>query len=271
MGVIYIDLLIIINLYITFFLLKAAAAFLHLKISNRRILAGSLAGGLSSLIILLPPLPILLNGVAKTAAGFAIVLIVFGYKSRYEYLKNSLIFIIINIIFAGVTLLLWFFAAPLGMEYNNGSVYFDISFVALIVTTAAAYLLIRVLRYILDVKNAGERNYAISVSAGGNTVTFNALADTGNMLTDYFSGLPVIICPGAVSELFAEHEKRGVPPRFLPYNTIDSSGLIPAYKADEIIIKSDNMPDKSVKALIGIADKDTAKNSEAIFNPKLLI
>jgi stage II sporulation protein GA (sporulation sigma-E factor processing peptidase) len=259
-NIIYIDLLVLINLYITYFLLKAASVFLHLKIPTRRILAGSLAGGVSSLIILLPALPFLANALVKIIAGMLIILIAFGYKNGYEYLKNSLIFIIINVVFAGFTMMLWFFAAPLGMRFHNGFAYFDISFATLLITTVSAYGLIRILRYVLDVKNAGDRKYKITISINSKTVTLDALADSGNLLSDYFTGLPVVICPqSAVS-----------PPekfRLLPYNTIDSSGLIPVFRADEIIIKSDSKPDKSVKALVGITEKE----SPAIFNPKLLI
>jgi stage II sporulation protein GA (sporulation sigma-E factor processing peptidase) len=254
-NTIYIDLLVIINLYITYFLLKGASAFLHRKLAVRRLLAGSFAGGLTSLLILLPPLHILLNVILKIAAGMLIIWIAFGYKSGYEYLKNSLIFIIINIVFAGATLLLWFFAAPLSMEFNNGFVYFDISFFALVITTAIAYGLIRLLRYILDVKQIAEREYKIEILLNGKKITLEALADSGNLLTDYFTGLPVIICP----------QSAVMPPekfRLLPYNTIDSSGLIPVFRADEIVIN-----DKSVNALIGITDKE----NPAIFNPKLLI
>jgi stage II sporulation protein GA (sporulation sigma-E factor processing peptidase) len=283
MGIIYIDLLVIINLYITFFLLKGTAAFLHRKITNRRILAGSLAGGVFSLMILLPPLPFLVNILVKMAAGMLIVLIAFGYKPKqsengyaeqtllFAYFKNALIFLIINVVFAGLTLMLWFFAAPFGMEYNNGVAYFDISFTTLIITTILAYGLIRFLRYILDTKHVGERSYKLTVSAGGNTVTMDAIADSGNMLVDYFSGTLVIICPystiGIVSPVGVLDKEPPVGILLLPYNTIDSSGLIPVFKADEIIIKSDNMPDKPVKALIGVTQKD----SPAIFNPKLLI
>jgi stage II sporulation protein GA (sporulation sigma-E factor processing peptidase) len=271
MGIIYIDLLVIINIYITFFMIKATSAFLHRKITNRRILFGSLAGGISSLLILLPAFSLFVNIGAKIIIGMLLVLIVFGYKSGYEYLKNSFIFIIVNVIFAGLTLLLFFFAAPLGMDFNNGYVYFDISFISLIVTTALAYGLIRVLRYALDVKQAGDREYKVAVTIGEKTVTLEALADSGNMLNDYFSGLPVIICSYSLLEDVApEGVLNDVPPvgvRLLPYNTISSAGLIPTFRVDEIVIKTNDFPDKSVEALIGVTKSD----SPAIFNPKLLI
>ncbi|MCL1903437.1 MAG: sigma-E processing peptidase SpoIIGA [Oscillospiraceae bacterium] len=267
MGVVYIDLLIIINLYITFFLIKATSVFLHRQITTKRVLLGALVGGASSLIILLPPLLFLFNALIKIVVGSIIVLIAFGYKTGYEYMKNSLIFIIINVVFAGFTLMLCFFASPLGMTHNNGIVYFNISFTVLIITTISAYVLIRLLRYAIDARSAGDRTFTITFTRSGKTVTLSALADTGNMLTDYFSGLPVIICPPLLSDLVMSDNNNAIPPRLLPYNTISSSGLIPVYKADEIIIKSDNMPDKSVKALIGISEND----APAIFNPKLLI
>ncbi|MCL2037305.1 MAG: sigma-E processing peptidase SpoIIGA [Oscillospiraceae bacterium] len=265
MSAIYIDLLVIINLYITYFLLKGTAIFLHLKIRGRRLLLASLAGGISSLIILLPPLPFVVNIAVKATAGMLIVLLAFGYKSGYEYSKNSLIFITINVVFAGFTMMLWLFAAPLGMEFNNGIPYFDISFMTLVITTALAYGLIRILRYILDVKHAADRKYTITVTIGGKSVTLDAIADSGNMLTDYFTGLPVIVCPGSGIDI------PDLLPRFLPYNTIDSTGLIPVFRAEEIVIITDNVPNKSVNALIGISDSPISKDSPAVFNPKLLI
>jgi hypothetical protein len=58
-------------------------------------------------------------------------------------------------------------------------------------------------------------------------------------------------------------------PRLLPYNTIDSAGLISVYRAEQILIKTADRPDKSVKALVGIAKNN--QTNHAIFNPRLLI
>jgi stage II sporulation protein GA (sporulation sigma-E factor processing peptidase) len=244
-------------------MLKATSTFLHRSIANKRLFIASLAGGISSLLILLPEQLFIINIIMKVAAGMVIILISFGYGNFREYIKNSLIFIIVSMVFAGLTMLLWFFAAPLSMEYNNGYVYFgDLSFMTLLITTAAAYGVIRALRYVIDAKQVGDREYKITIVTGKKTVTLPALADSGNLLTDYFTGLSVIVCPqSAVS-----------PPdkfRLLPYNTIDSVGLIPVFRADSITIN-----DKSVNALIGVTDSACTRADSprpAIFNPKLLI
>ncbi|MCL1866067.1 MAG: sigma-E processing peptidase SpoIIGA [Oscillospiraceae bacterium] len=290
MNTIYIDLLVVINLYITYFLLKASCVFLHRKVSSGRILSGALTGGASSLMILLPTLPFLLNIAAKIIVGGLIVTVVFFPLSKSGSIAEkvsglavpALVFVVVNVVFAGLTLMLWFFAAPFGMSYNNGYAYFDISFTVLVVTTAAAYGIIRILRYVLDVKNAGQRSYKVKISRYDsdrrvkNTVTLDALADSGNLLVDYFSGLPVVICPySSIKKVAPAGVLEKEPPvgiRLLPYNTVNSAGLIPVFKADEIVItdaSSDNSCGKSVSALIGVAED--LSQLTAIFNPKLLI
>ncbi|MCL1880568.1 MAG: sigma-E processing peptidase SpoIIGA [Oscillospiraceae bacterium] len=272
-NIIYVDLLVIINLYITFFLLKATLTFLHKRVSNKRIVLSSLIGGGTSLMVLIPHLPFALNGLLRILAGLLIVFLAFGYKNRYEYFKNALFFLIINVVFAGFTLVLWFFVAPLGMEWSGGVLYFDISLPTLIITTALAYGLIRLMRYILDVKHAGSREYTITiVTKSGNVATLSALADSGNMLTDYFTGLSVIVLNGESNLDFGD-----VKPRLLPYNTIDSAGLISVYRVERIVIKAmDEMPyksEQSVNALIGIPERSMRLGTDctAIFNPRLLI
>jgi len=283
METVYIDLLVIINLYITYFLLKGVSVFLHRKMSAARSLFGSLTGGMSSLLILLPPMPFFLNIAVKIASCAVITLIAFGFKNRLEYLKNALFFIIINIVFAGFALLLWLFAAPFNMEYRNGYTYFNISFTALVVTTLLAYGLIKLLRFILDARSSGGREYTITIANRGGAVTLDALADSGNMLVDYFSGMSVIICgkksveaiiPDVLKNFdgdFNLDSDSGDYPlgiRFLPYNTINSSGVIPVFKVEKITVKTDGRPDKNVRALIGVTVKNDGK---AIFNPKILL
>jgi len=273
METVYIDLLVIINLYITYFLLKGTGVFLHRKLSTARCAAGAFAGGVSSIAILLPPLPFFANIVIKAASGAVITLIAFGRK---DFLKNALFFIIINVVFAGLTLLLWLFAAPFGMTYRNGFAYFDISFAALAVTTAISYGLIKLLRYLLDTR-ISEREYKIEIINRGQTVTLPALADSGNMLVDFFTGMSVIVCgEDAVKSVFPEAvyelgENGNYPDgiRFLPYTTVSSAGLIPVFKAEKISVKTEGRPDKAVRALIGVTKEKI--DGVAIFNPKIII
>ncbi|MCL2108637.1 MAG: sigma-E processing peptidase SpoIIGA [Oscillospiraceae bacterium] len=272
-NIIYIDALIIINLYVNFFIIKACGVFMHRKTGTKRCILAAVAGGFASLVILLPALPAPLNAIIKLSIGAVLVLIAFGYGSFREFLKNALVFLIVNISFAGLMLLLRLFAAPLNMIYNNGVVYFDISFIALLSFTAAAYGLIRLLRYILDVKFSADKIYAIAFDYKGVSRSLSAAADSGNNLTDYITGYPVIICDKSSCEGIPvefpdtdnyQHVK-GV--RILPYYTIGGSGILPVFKPDRVKIGT-----KEVTAMIGISKEAISHEGvNAIFNPKLLI
>lgn len=280
MNVIYIDVLIILNLYVTYFLIKAMCAFLHKKIKNIRVLSGSLFGAVSSLVILLPELPLLINILIKITLGLIIVLICFGYGEIKGYLRHSLIFIIMNLLFAGMMMVIWLFSSPLSMFYNNGVAYFDISFAVITISTALAYGVIKLLRYIIDSRMVSDRKYNLTVKYNGMEVNLNAFPDTGNTLTDYFSGMPVIICDKSAcggiipEELDFENLEnkiiKGV--RLLPFSTVGSSGLMPVFKPDSITITESNGSGKVIDALVGISKERLNKDGvNALFNPKLLI
>lgn len=285
-NIVYIDILLILNLYVSYFLIKGSSVFLHEHIKAWRCVLGASAGALSSLVILLPELPALLNLSIKLASGLVVVLIAFGFHSIYRYLKNALVFITVNVAFAGIMLALWYFASPLGMVYKNGYAYFDISFAAITISTIAAYGLIKAVRHILDVKFGLDRIYSITVNNEGKTASFAAFPDSGNTMTDFFTGLPVIICDREacreiipeVADMLSGFDEldpdiiKGV--RLLPYSTINGSGLMPVFRPESIVISSDTgrSDSKRVTAMIGISQKKLSQDdTNAVFNPKLLV
>lgn len=273
---IYIDVLIIINIYVTFFLIKATAIFMHLQISVGRCIAGSILGGLSSLIILLPSLILPLNILLKSICGCVIAASSFGFKDFRAFIRKFVIFMLVNLIFAGIMLLLWFFAAPLGMVYNNGIVYFDISFFTITISTLISYFAIRLVRYIFDLRSATDAKYKVVIVYNKAQVVIDGFADSGNSLVDFVTGLPVIICSPEVCKaaapdgieniLISGSAIKGV--RIIPYSTIGKSGIVVAYKPDKITI-SNGKTSKDVCALIGISENSS--NHQAIFNPKIIL
>lgn len=280
MKVIYLDVLIILNLYVTFFLIKASCCAIHKKPSNKRVILGSVIGGLSSLVILLPALGTVFTVLLKLISGAVIVFSVFGFKSVREFLKNTMVFLIVNFIFAGLMLALWLFFAPLGMVYNNGFAYFDISLVTIIVSTALAYGLLRLIRFFLDSRTDCDKKYTVHITCNNKSAVLSGLADSGNGLTDFLTGLPVIICdytkvshitPSEIEQWFScedftQLDLKGL--RVLPYSTISGSGTVIAFRPDKITIHCDNQH-QDITALVGFCDNQPQKY-EAIFNPKIL-
>lgn len=270
--------LIVLNIYVTFFLIKATARFTHSPLLSARLIVSSVIGSLFSLVMLLPGINFLLLFTVKVLAAFIIVLIAFEKRRPKEYVKLCIYFYIMNFVFSGVIMGFKYLFRPDYIAVKNTFVYIDTSLMSFVIFTAAAYFIICVARLWLDNGSSADGNYSVIIKNKEKIISLDALADTGNSMTDVFSGKPVIICPGHILQQIIGEEPsceevydkmasssviKGI--RLVPYSTIDKTGMIPAFIPDEIIIrKNDNY--HKVDALIGI---NQGKNM-AIFNPKLL-
>lgn len=279
--VIYLDVLILINFYITYFVILAVSVLTHTAIPFIRKLIACLIGGMSSLVIFLPDDNGLISAGVKVLLCVVTSFVLF-YPCKKSRLVTYFMFLLgTNFVFAGLMLCLWLFASPLNMLYNNGTVYFDIDILTLIISTVLSYFLLRVIRKALDKNHSADKKYCISVLKGNTTVSLTAMSDTGNSLTDYITGLPVIVCnkescydilPNSLKYNATDNTaiiKDKV--RIIPFSTVGGEGMVYAFKADKIIV-SENSDHESyiVNALIGISPHNI-KEYDAVFNPKILV
>ena len=281
MRVIYLDVLFITNLYTSYFLLAGCAAFLHTKVSRFRLIWGSGAGGLASLFILLPELNFFLSLFIKLTISIVLVLITFGKADKKTFIKYFITFFSMNIIYAGLMLIICCLCAPLGMVNNNGFTYINISLGVIFFSTTVSYTFLRIVRYYFDRKGIFEEKYDLCIKKNGIAINLTGYADSGNTLCDFFTGLPVIICDQQkitsffsydISHLkkFDDSEKMKEF-RLIPYTTISESGMVYAFHADQILI-SNSTHKKSIDALVGFVPESTEKKEyEAVFNPRILL
>ncbi len=278
LNVVYIDVLIVLNIYVTYFLIKATARFTHTPVSSLRIVIASTVGSLFSLVMLIPKINFIYIFLIKLSAAVIIVLIAFKKSRISEYIRLTFYFYIINFVFAGIIMGLKYFVFPQYISVNNTYAYIDVSLTCMVVFTALAYFIICGVRLWLDKGSEADGDYHVIIKQKNKTISLTALADTGNSMTDVFSGRPVIICPESIlsdlickSEISSDiyeamvssSEIKGV--RLVPYSTINGTGMLPAFIPDEVIIKKDSIC-KTVDAMVGINKTRT----QAIFNPKLL-
>ncbi len=269
---VYIDVLLALNLYINYFLIRGASLILHRDISTKRMLAAATIGALFSLTILLPSLPFLLTMLIKILSGICITLTAFGFRKLPDLIINMLCFLIISFMYAGLMMALWLFAAPMGMFYHNGTAYFDIPIIVVAILTATAYAVVRFMRYLSDKRSIGHKVQDIRIHHNGCEISLKAVPDTGNSLTDPFSGKPVVICDiKAIDTIIPDNIRMylsgdiskldGI--RLAPCRTVAGNALIPIFKAEQIIING-----RSADAMIGVCKHDMG--TECIFNPELI-
>ncbi len=271
--VIYLDVLLVLNLFVNYFLFLGTARFFHSKPKRLRLIAGAAVGSLFSFLILVD-IPFWLTVAIKLPLAALLVLIVFGFSSRTVYIKTVLSFFAVNFIFGGVMFAVWMLFSPAGMYVNNGVVYFNISAFTLVIGTLAAYLVIRAAGCLFDnrVRKNEIRRFVIGVD--GKELILSGFLDTGNKLADQMSGSPVVICElsgveslippdilccfrsGGMDNLsHLEARSWSSRIRVLPYSTIGKGGLLPAFRPDYFcLLTKDGRREKEKQVLVGVTD-----------------
>ena len=270
--VVYADVLVILNLYINYFLIRSTALFLKRRISAKRAVLAALIGGLGALVILLPELPFIVIAAEKTALGALIVFAAFGRQKPVDFAVCTLFFLVVSFAFAGIMTALWIFAAPYNMVFSNGVCSFDIPLAAIAAFTAAAYCLARLIRMLSDRRLRGVEIRSVKITKDGSEITLRGLPDTGNSLCDIFSGKPVIICsadklgtvvPQCVRDYFNGNAAEGL--RLIPCKTVTSESLLPVFRADSITVDG-----KTADAVIGVSKAPLGDDIDCIFDPKTI-
>lgn len=273
---IYIDVLIITNIYANFFLLKTTARLVHNQIKNRKCIIGALIGSIFSLVILLPPLNAGILLIIRILSAIVMILVTFSGKTPKELYRIGLIFFFVCFIFAGIEYGLSVLSNSQNIIWHNSTLYVNISLITLVISTIISYAVISFFRYYIDSRNCIDSKFSVIITLNEKTISINAVADTCNNLIDTFTGKPVIICSKiSISKLFTENEIKKIFScehingwRLIPFSTINTDGLLPIFKPEKVIIKNEeNMSYKSPDVFIGVVDKTM---EYAIFNPKIL-
>ncbi len=261
MQTIYIDVLIVLNIYVNYFLLKTTAKITSSPLKTARCIFASFYGSLFSLLILAPELPFAVTLTIKLISAVTIVAVAFGIHGKSRIIKNTVAFFSANFIFAGAIYAVYSWLKPQFMHFSNSYFYIDFSLLLLVISTAVLYFIVCIFKRFSDISPEFADCYKIIIRYKDKIFTYDGLADTGNSLTDFFSGKPVIIC--------GKNNFDGCKIKFrlIPYSTISENSLIPVFSPDEIVIVNKITEDKkTVDAVIGLVEN----NGKAIFNPKIL-
>ena len=259
MTVIYIDVLIGLNIYVTYLLLLATESFLKTEVNSLRHGISSLTGGILSLTILLPELNFTLSLLLKLVSAFIIVFINFGYVSKKLILQRIMVFFAVSHLFAGIMIAIWQIFAPPKLVIKNGIFYYHFSAITLILSTIFAYFVTKVLNIIFTRKAVTERFFNAEISLNGKNTLLRVFLDTGNRAFS-INGLPAVFCDakklhGVIPCDTLESIKNNDVPKssmrfktqIVPFETINESGVLMGIKPDSFTLLENN---KSVSCVI---------------------
>ena len=123
----YLDVLLLTNFLMAYFLLLAAGALSGQRGGFVRMLAGSGLAAMSSLILFAPPQPYLVQVVYKITTALAITAAAFGWRSKRRLVTAACWYAALNIALAGAVLLAVLRTGTRAADTANLTVYLRVS------------------------------------------------------------------------------------------------------------------------------------------------
>lgn len=274
--IIYLDVLIVVNVYITYFVLRAAARLLRIRLRTGRLILASVFGGISSVTAALP-VPFWGAMLLKAGLTLLLTLAAFGFSEPRRFLLRFFTVLSVGMLICGAAVVIRDRTGSGILTAAGGYVYLDVSIPILVGATTAAYFAVSLLRRVLDRPSADAR-LSLKIKNNGKTVVLTAYPDSGNHLCDFLTGLPVILCrASSVAPVAPEGilSAKTAPPagvRLIPYATVGNAGCIAAFRAERITVTDGTFRDKEIEALIGVGEREFGGDDfDAVMSPKLLI
>ncbi len=252
--VIYSDILFLINFSIDYLCLFISGRLLNRSIKVLRTVTASIIGGLYSFLPYLFSLPIYISVILNILSAMLMCFTAFGFERVSAFALNSLTFCVTSALMGGLVTAVF----NLFSDYSDGA-YTEISSVSFVLVCIISALI--VLAYgLICRKKMHTRSVEIRIYAKGERFAARLIADSGNLVTEPFSALPVIII--SASSLpppydSPESEIFPFPVRVIPFGTSAGRGCFFGFRPDKIeIIRLGSKP-KRVDAYIGIDTADT--------------
>ncbi len=233
MPVVYIDVLLIVNLWVDFLLLLATARVLHLSYNRKRLFLGAVLGAAASFLLFLPPLP-WWGALALRLGGTVLIAVVaFPRTTCRRFFVTVFVFFVLSAGFAGVATMLWYIAAPNGLLVINGVVYYDAPASLLIVFTAFSYIAICIYEYVTRRRAPRGRMYTLFIYHNEKAVVCRCLYDSGCTLREPFSGKAAVVAEqNAVKDILPPEfcDEGAIGMRLIPFRTLGGEGVLSAFQ-----------------------------------------
>lgn len=259
--VIYIDVLIFINTIINYLLICCVRCFLCLKSAQFKIIISALIGSLFSLAVFFDELNLIFSFILKLLCASVMCFIAFMKTDIYTYVKSILATFIFTIAFTSLVILFCQVLKPKNIAIVNDIFYVHINPLLLIFISFIFYLLFCILKKVLE-HNAFDSLVNVRIVISDKEYIYKGKIDTGNSVTEPFSGAPVIITEQSV---FGDYI---IPkPRIIPFQVLNGNGYVLGVKPQKLYI-DDKLISKDV--YIGVYNGTINDNFKAIINSKIL-
>lgn len=202
---VYIDTLFVLNGFINYLLLLAAARIVDRPFRRFRLILGAALGGLYAVVVFLPTFHLFTSLLGKSLFALLMSLVAVGGRPWPRFWRYVLVFAGVSFALGGCVLALGYVTGQGLMK--NGIPVLSIQMPTLLIGTILCYLLLTlVFRRMARHGGTARDIVMVNIVWASREVNLSALCDTGNTLSDPLSGTPVMVveCDSIRSILPAE-------------------------------------------------------------------
>lgn len=283
---IYLDVVLMENLCMNYIILFATSYILKNKVNHIRLIISSLLGGIYAIISYMQILEIYSNIIMKIILSIIMVYIAYDSKNVKALIKQIVIFYLVSFVFGGCAFALLYFIKPQEILMQNG-VYigtYPLKIAALgaivgFIITAIAF------KFVKSKISKKDMFCKIKIYFKEKSIDTIAMIDTGNMLKDPISRMPVVIVQkdilyevipniilenlekiiggDVLEELYKEENLEYISKfRVIPFSSIGKqNGMLLGLKADKVQIEIEEKDEIINNVIIGIYDKKLSKKN----------
>ncbi len=284
---IYLDVVLIENLIMNYIILFATGYILKIKLNHIRLIISALLGGIYAILAYMQVLEIYTSFFMKILLSVVMVYIAYNAKNIKLLLKQITIFYLTSFLFGVCSFALLYFIKPQEILMKNG-VYIGtyplkIALLGGIVGFTISVIAFKIVKYRLSKKDMFCK---ITIYIEEKSIEIKAMIDTGNMLKDPITRMPVIVVEKDIlykiipykildnlekiiggdmqNEIYEEGLIEYISKfRVIPFTSLGKqNGMLLGIKASKIIIEIDLSEKELSNVIIGIYNNKLSKKDK---------
>lgn len=283
---IYLDVVFLENLIINYIIIYATGIVLKTKIKHFKILIGSLIGAIYSIMYYIINLKIYSTVFIKFILSIVIIYVAFNPRNIKTLLKQILIFYLISFVFGGAAISIIYMVNSHDITIQNGVLIGSYTIKTILIGVIIAYITVVVAFNIIRTKISKKDLICdITVKLNNKEVSTTVMIDTGNLLKEPITNIPVIVMEhtlfydiipkeilnniekilgGDLSEIPEDIQKEYISKlKVIPFSSLGKqNGMLLGIKADNLVIRQEENTKKIDKIIIGIYNKSLTKRGE---------
>jgi len=278
---IYLDLILLENIIMNYIIILATGMICRVNIKYIRVFLSSLLGAIYAIITYIVKLQLYNNQITKIVVSVCMVYIAFNCSNIKIMLKQLVIFYLTSFCFGGAAYYLLYNLSPNLIKTINGYFFGIYPIKIAILCGILGFFIINISFKIIKNKlNKKDMLYNIEIFYKENKANIKVMLDTGNLLKDPITNIPVLIVESKkLKSIISENILRNIEDiiydnniekidediktrcSIIPFSTIGkTNGIIIGFRPDYIKIYTDDGEKIRKKVIIGIHNNTIEKN-----------